>query len=123
MATFTVAERSHAASLTAFPHPIGPWTTPPSGPLPSPRQNCRGLFSKGPLPAGALQAPSAATIVTRASAPAMPQVVPCASRPQGEDPLEFADNTTFTAAERCEWTVKLQWDGLEQHGRRRRHQV
>lgn len=56
MATFTVAERTHAASLTAFPHPIRPWTTPPSGPLPA---KIVGVsFSKGPLPAGALQAPS-----------------------------------------------------------------
>lgn len=89
MATFTVAERGPCRQ----PHRL-----PPSDrPLPSPRQIVGVSFSKGPLPAGALQAPSAATIVTRASAPAMPmpQVVPCANRPQGEDPLEFADDATL----------------------------
>jgi hypothetical protein len=72
MATFTVARRSHAASLTAFPHPIGLFQ--------------RSLPPKEG-PAGALQAPSTATIVTPASAPAAQQTqhlqryVPCANRP------------------------------------------
>lgn len=107
-----------------------PPASPPSpiryapGPLHHPalsRQNCRGLFFKGSFACGS--APSAVSMLPPSSpAPAHPQCL-CANRPQGEDPLGFADDATFTAAERCEWTVKLQWDLSIEHGRRRRHQV